>query len=133
MIFLRSIEGAFRNSFNFKGRAKRTEFWCFMLLQALVMAPLIYIDERLNPGDHLGKMSAVVGLAHLLFLMPSLSLTVRRLHDVDRSGWWMLLALTVVGLPVLIYWHCIRGTEGCNRFDAAVRVKTRMRVQALPA
>ncbi len=133
MNFFEAIESAIRNYVNFQGRAVRSEFWYFMLFQVLVMAPLIYIDETLNPGDQLGKMSAVVAVCHLLFLVPNLSVTVRRLHDIDRSGWWILLPLTVVGVFVLLYWHCARGTEGRNRLDAPAREKTRMRAQAAMA
>jgi uncharacterized membrane protein YhaH (DUF805 family) len=55
-------------------------------------------------------------LATLATLLPTLAVSARRLHDIDRSGWWALLIFTVIGYIVLIYWACLRGTVGANRF-----------------
>ena len=51
-------------------------------------------------------------------MIASLALSVRRLHDIDRSGWWVMIPLTIIGIFVLIYWFCKRGDEGENRFGA---------------
>ena len=48
--------------------------------------------------------------------LPSIAVSVRRLHDIDRTGWWMLIAFTGVGLILLLIWDCIKGTRGANRF-----------------
>lgn len=52
----------------------------------------------------------------LITLLPSIAVTIRRLHDTDRTGWWVLLLVTIVGVFVVIYWECCRGTPGSNRF-----------------
>jgi uncharacterized membrane protein YhaH (DUF805 family) len=57
-------------------------------------------------------------LASLATLLPTLAVSARRLHDIDRSGWWTLLIFTVIGYIVLIYWACLRGTVGANRFGS---------------
>jgi uncharacterized membrane protein YhaH (DUF805 family) len=55
-------------------------------------------------------------LVSLIFFLPGLAVSVRRLHDLDRSGWWLLLVLTVIGVILLIIWDFIKGTAGPNRF-----------------
>ena len=50
--------------------------------------------------------------------LPGLALNVRRLHDINWTGWWILIVLTIIGLFVLLYWACKKGTEGPNRFGA---------------
>ena len=74
------------------------------------------IDERLNPGVGLGAFSIVNMLVSLALILPGVAVSVRRLHDIDRTGWWILLGFTVIGALVLIYWACQRGTPGPNRF-----------------
>ena len=68
----------------------------------------------------LGFVSAsLYWLFSLICLLPSISLGIRRLHDTDRSGWWLLIAfIPLVGLIVLLYFACLRGTTGPNRFGA---------------
>jgi uncharacterized membrane protein YhaH (DUF805 family) len=69
----------------------------------------------LFPGISLGLLSPLSSLA--LFL-PSLAVSARRLHDLDRTAWWLLILFTVVGIILLIIWDCIKGTTGSNRFGA---------------
>ena len=52
----------------------------------------------------------------LAVLVPNITVTVRRLHDVDRSGWWMLIPMTIIGIIPYLYWVCKKGDEGENRF-----------------
>ena len=93
---------------DFEGRAARSEFWWFVLFSILVNAVLASISQILG------------GLFALAILLPSIAVAVRRLHDVDRSGWWYLLVLIpVIGGLVLIFGFFIhRGTVGPNRFGA---------------
>jgi uncharacterized membrane protein YhaH (DUF805 family) len=114
--FSSAVISCLRNYANFSGRATRSEFWWWVLAYLLLMVPLSIADEVLNPGTQLGKMSCVVAIVTLALWLPNLAVTVRRLHDIDRSGWWILLGSTGIGLPVLIYWYCCSGTEGVNRF-----------------
>jgi uncharacterized membrane protein YhaH (DUF805 family) len=111
-----AISSGFRHYFDFSGRAIRSEYWYWALLTGLVLLVIGVIDERLNPGLELGVVSYVNMIVTLGLLVPTLAVSVRRLHDIDRTGWWLLLAFTVIGGLVLIYWACLRGTIGPNRF-----------------
>jgi uncharacterized membrane protein YhaH (DUF805 family) len=64
----------------------------------------------------MGPFSYVTAAVELALILPSLAVAVRRLHDIDRTGWWLLIAATAIGTLVLIYWACLPGTSGRNRF-----------------
>ena len=102
----------------FSGRARRMEYWLFVLFYAVVsiVATVVDVSLGLTLGgeDGMGLISTICGLA--LFL-PSLAVSVRRLHDTGRSGWWILLMFVpIVGMIVLIVFFCLGGDEGRNRF-----------------
>ena len=88
----------------FEGRASRSEYWWFYLFALLVR----------NGADLLGV--AVSGIVALAFLIPSFALVARRLHDTGRSGWWFLIAFTVIGIPVLLYWLVKASDPGANKY-----------------
>ena len=116
MNFFEAITSGFRNYVNFSGRAIRSEFWYWTLFYVVVAVVLGLIDQRLNPGTRLGASSFVNIIVLVALFLPSLAVSVRRLHDIDRTGWWVLLDLTTIGTLVLLYWACLRGTVGANRF-----------------
>jgi uncharacterized membrane protein YhaH (DUF805 family) len=118
MNFLEAISSGFRNYVNFSGRAIRSEYWYWTLFVTIVVVVLGIIDQRLNPGAGLGAFSIVNTLVSLALILPGVAVSVRRLHDIDRTGWWLLLGFTVIGALVLIYWACQRGTLGPNRFGS---------------
>jgi uncharacterized membrane protein YhaH (DUF805 family) len=109
MNFVQAISSGFSNYVQFGGRASRSEYWYWTLFSILVSIVASIIDGILG----LGFVSAIVGLG--LFL-PGLAVSARRLHDIDRTFWWVLLAFTVIGGLVLLYWACVRGTLGPNRY-----------------
>jgi uncharacterized membrane protein YhaH (DUF805 family) len=113
MNFTEAIASGFQNYVNFRGRAARSEFWWWTLFSILASIVAGLVDVVLFGVAGISLIQNLVGLA--LFL-PGLAVSVRRLHDLDRTGWWMLIALTVIGIIVLIAWDCIRGTVGPNRF-----------------
>jgi uncharacterized membrane protein YhaH (DUF805 family) len=103
----------------FGGRARRREYWWFALFTFLVSVPLAIGDILIIGYEAFSAYAAgpLLGLFALATLLPSLGVSVRRLHDGDRSGWWLLLALLpVVGALVLLFWFCSRGSIGANRF-----------------
>ena len=78
----------------------------------MAIAALILDGALFNsPG---GAFYAIVTLANLI---PSIAVSVRRLHDTDRSGWWWLIMFVpLIGIILLLIWYCSRGTQGANRF-----------------
>jgi uncharacterized membrane protein YhaH (DUF805 family) len=112
MNFGEAIKSGFSNYVTFSGRACRSEFWYWTLFAILVTIAAGIIDRELVDSDT-GLVQPLVSLA--LFL-PGIAVGIRRLHDLDRSGWWWLIAFTIIGLIVLIVWDCTKGTSGTNRF-----------------
>ena len=113
MNFTQAISSGFNNYVNFAGRAARSEFWYWALFAALASLAGELIDLALFTSSTFTPVQTLVNLA--LFL-PGLAVSVRRLHDLDRTGWWLLLIFTVIGIIVLLVWDCMRGTVGPNRF-----------------
>jgi uncharacterized membrane protein YhaH (DUF805 family) len=113
MDFWQAIASGFKNYVGFSGRACRSEYWYWFL--AMIIASIItgIIDYAAFGDSEYGPVNSIFGLATFL---PSLAMGIRRLHDIDRTGWWWLIAFTIIGLFVLIYWACVKGTAGPNRF-----------------
>jgi len=107
----------------FKGRAVRPEFWYFALASAIIQIFLLIIDIII--GWEVGIIDGIKTLplfetSRLFLLVPSISVTVRRLHDINKNGWWSLLwGLPVIGWVILILWLCIKGDEGENKYGLA--------------
>lgn len=101
---------------DFGGRSPRAEYWWFALAYLIVLMIAAAIDGVLGTG--FGRVGGLFyALVALAAFVPSLAVTIRRLHDLDRSGWWMLLAfIPLIGGIVLLVWFCSRGTVGPNRF-----------------
>jgi uncharacterized membrane protein YhaH (DUF805 family) len=113
MQFQDAIRSGFRNYVGFSGRAPRSEFWYWQLFVVLVAVAASILDSGFLPESDVGPISAVTSLA---LLLPGIAMAIRRLHDIDRTGWWVLLALTLIGAILLIVWACFKGTNGSNRF-----------------
>jgi uncharacterized membrane protein YhaH (DUF805 family) len=104
MGFVESIQSGFRNYANFEGRAPRSEYWFFHLFVFLAVCASFFTIF-------------FVWLVCLALFLPSLAVNVRRLHDIDKSGWLILIGFVpIAGAIVLLIWHCQRGTLGGNRF-----------------
>lgn len=101
----------------FDGRARRMEYWMFVLINCLIVVVLSVVDTVVGLFSLGNSIGALTGLYWLVVLVPSVAVTVRRLHDTDRSGWWALLALLpVLGTIVLFVFCVLDGTPGPNRF-----------------
>ncbi|ENW32011.1 DUF805 domain-containing protein [Acinetobacter lwoffii] len=103
------------NYANFSGRARRKEFWFFMLFCVILGIVTEVIDTVL------GTKPLVNSLLNLALLVPSLAVGARRLHDVGRSGWWQLLTLTVIGILVLIWWWATETKQQNNEYGAPAK------------
>jgi len=101
----------------FSGRARRKEYWFFLLFNLLIMFGLAFIDVAFGFYNEEVGVGLLSGLYALAVLLPSLGVSIRRLHDTDRSGWWLLLLLVpLVGSIVLIIFFALDGTPDKNRF-----------------
>ena len=127
MSFIDSVKSGFVRYFEFENRSSRSEYWWWMLFVWLTSLLLTVINSALfgptvvesNTGELLIMYDAgVPGLVFSLFvLIPSLALNCRRLHDIDKSGWWQtILLIPIVGLIVMVYWCVKAGDRGENRF-----------------
>ncbi len=95
----------------FSGRAHRREYWMFTLVNVIFAVGAAVVDAIMGAGGLL------YGAYALALLLPSLAATVRRLHDIERSGWWLLIGIIpIVGAIVLLIFMVGEGTPGDNRF-----------------
>lgn len=102
----------------FEGRAGRKEYWLFILANLIVSVAIGLAAAGVSAITSMNLMfiSTIYAFAVLL---PGLGVSVRRLHDINRSGWWVLLGLIpFIGSVALIVMHCLPGTEGDNQFGA---------------
>jgi uncharacterized membrane protein YhaH (DUF805 family) len=101
----------------FSGRARRAEYWYFVLFNIIVAIVLSLIDTLLGTFNFMQGVGLLSGLYSLAVLIPTLAVTVRRLHDVDRSGWWIFINLIpLIGFIVLLVFAVTDGTPGSNRY-----------------
>ena len=95
----------------FSGRARRTEYWMFALFSVIASIILQVLDGVL------GLTPMLAGIYSLAVLLPTLAVAIRRLHDTNRSGWWLLLAfIPLIGIIALIVFFCLEGEKNDNRF-----------------
>jgi uncharacterized membrane protein YhaH (DUF805 family) len=110
MSFADAIRSVFSKYVVFSGRARRSEFWWYALFAAIVYIVAAIIDAAIG--------SPVVGyIVALALLLPSLAVTVRRLHDTGRSGWWILIGIIpLIGAIVLLVFEVQDSQPGTNNY-----------------
>ena len=107
--FSDAISLAFKNYVNFKGRSTRAEYWWFFLFTFT----LSIVTQIIDSFSSLGVTNSI---SSLIVLLPSLAVGVRRLHDIGKSGWWLLLWFAViVGWVILLVWS-VRKSDGPNKY-----------------
>ncbi|QMG40975.1 DUF805 domain-containing protein [Citrobacter freundii] len=113
LTFSYCFKNPLKNLTNFNGRTRRKEFWYYHI------CVILFITTPLTIGLLLAGLD--IGTVQLILVTLSvpltISITVRRLHDTNRSGWWYLLSfIPIIGNSVLLIFMCLKGTEGENRF-----------------
>ena len=101
----------------FSGRSRRKEYWYCFLFNLLISMLLSFVDALtggFDPATGYGLFSSIYGLA---LLIPAIAVSVRRLHDTGRTGWWFLIVLVpLVGALVLLYFMASNGDSGTNKY-----------------
>jgi uncharacterized membrane protein YhaH (DUF805 family) len=101
----------------FDGRARRKEYWMFALFNFLIAVALSIVDGILHLKVGMYGMGVLGTLYALALLIPNIAISIRRLHDTDRSGWWLLILLVpIIGAIVLLVFMVLAGTAGENRY-----------------
>jgi uncharacterized membrane protein YhaH (DUF805 family) len=114
MNMIEAVKAVFSNYATFSGRARRAEYWWFVLFSLIVSIVLALLTG--DPSSGTGLIGAIWSLATFI---PSIAVGVRRLHDIDRTGWWLLICfIPLIGWIVLIVFFATRGQIGPNRFGA---------------
>ena len=99
---------------DFNGRARRKEFWMFNLFAWIISSILSVIDLALDSSMGFSVLSSIFSL---IILVPSLAVSVRRLHDVNKTGWYILLwFLPIIGWIWLIVLYATEGDQGSNQY-----------------
>ena len=117
-IYWESTKTCFRKYAVFSGRSSRQEYIGFCIF--IVLVPyLLYMIEGLLGVFSSTNYSIFSIIFNLAVFLPSWAVIIRRLHDVNRSGWWILINLTIIGIIPFVYWTCMKKSdEGENRFGS---------------
>ena len=103
----------------FSGRARRKEFWFFVLFNIIISIVLAVIDGVTGSFSAEAGMGLLGGIYTLAVLIPGIAVSVRRLHDTERSGWWLLIALVpLIGAIVLLVFMVQDSKPGQNQYGA---------------
>lgn len=116
MTFANAVRSALTQYATFSGRARRSEYWFFVLFNVLVSIVAAILDTVV--GSNLGAGTGIFSLVVTLgLLVPGLAVSWRRLHDTDRSGGWFFISLIpIVGPILLIVWQAQDSTPGANKY-----------------
>ena len=122
MDFQTSIKTCFKKYADFSGRASRSEFWWFELFLFIGAIVTVIIDTMM-----LGYTFEDYGPINIIFSvvtsLPAIAVGARRLHDINRSGWWQLLYITLIGIILLIIWWATVGENKKNNHGNPINLK----------
>ena len=123
MDFQTSIKTCFNKYADFSGRALRSEFWWFVLFGILGGIITTIIDIMI-----LGYSIESYGPVNIIFtvalILPAIAVTARRLHDINKSGWWQLIELTIIGILLIIIWCATEGGKKKNIYGPPIKIKS---------
>jgi uncharacterized membrane protein YhaH (DUF805 family) len=114
---LRSYFDALMRYFNFSGRTGRAQYWIYQLVIVLLFSAAIAFEYKMTGKlPHKGEVSPLLIFLTLFHAIPSITVTVRRLHDIGKSGWWYLLNFIPLGGLFVLVWTCFGSEPGSNDF-----------------
>ena len=101
----------------FSGRARRKEYWYFVLFNVIISIVLSVLDVVLGTYSKGGGIGLLDGIYTLAILIPAIAVTVRRLHDTGRSGWWLLIGfIPLIGGLILLFFMVLDSKPGANEY-----------------
>ena len=118
MSFQEAVTSVFNNYANFNGRARRSEYWYFVLFTMCVNVILSVIGRFFAGSDAMTMViTAITGIFSLAIIVTQIAVAVRRLHDIGKSGWlYLLILIPLVGQILLIVWFCTDSQPGDNQY-----------------
>ena len=108
---------ALKSAFDFSSRARRKEFWMFTFINFLVVIAIVTIEIMAGLYDFDRGYGILTGIYNLVLFIPALAISVRRLHDTNKSGWFLLVNLIpVIGSIIILVFCCKEGDQGTNKY-----------------
>ena len=104
MTFFQAINTCLSKYTVFSGKAKRPEYWYWRLFEFFLALLAFRLDIFFFEGNNTGSISLFV---FFFTCLPGIAVSVRRLHDINKSGWWLLISLTGIGNLLLLYWFLL--------------------------
>ena len=116
---MRSYLDALLRYFEFSGRTSRSQYWLYQLVVVAMVVGLVayeyHTTRRLPDEDHLSPLMIFLSVFHAI---PGITVTVRRLHDVGKSGWWYLLSFVPFGSLFVLVWTCYASDPNTNEYGS---------------
>ena len=117
MTFTQAIQNVFSNYANFNGRARRSEYWYFVLFNLIVNGALNALAQFAQGSHFAWIFTGASGLFSLAILVPTLALNWRRMHDIGKSGaWYFIMLIPLVGQILYLVWCCTDSQPGDNMY-----------------
>ena len=123
MDFQTSVKTCFKKYADFSGRALRSEFWWFVLFVSLGSIVVTIIDIMIL-GYSIESYGPVNIIFSVVLILPSIAVTARRLHDINKSGWWQLIELTIIGILLILVWNITEGEKKKNIYGPPIKIKS---------
>lgn len=121
-LFFYSVGIGFNNFANFEGRAPRYQYWFFTLFCFTASAIATALDKFIL-GVQIPFEGALSIIVSLIVLIPAIAISCRRLHDIDKSGWWQLIVLIpIIGIILLFAWASDKGDPSTNKYGKPINV-----------
>ena len=124
MNFQTAIETCIKKKYaDFSGRAARSEFWWFVVFSLLGGIITVIIDVMIL-GYSIESYGPVNIIFSVVLILPGIAVTARRLHDINKSGWWQLIELTIIGILLIIIWNATEGEKKKNKYGPPIKIKS---------
>ena len=123
MNFTEAVKTCFKKYGTFSGRASRSEYWYFILLVSGSILLFVLLGIFAG-GPGFAQFIPLIIILYLGVLVPIIAVTARRLHDINKSGWWQLIELTIIGILLIIIWSATEGEKKKNIYGPPIKIKS---------